>query len=77
MSQPIRLTDDDVVAALKQFIEDSDGDVIAQMVAEYFGGECEHEFWNDREDQYVFTPGENYGGAFDKQAKAQGMEVDA
>lgn len=84
MSKAIRLTDDDVVTALKQLIEDSDSDDVARMAAEYLGGTCEVRFSDEKPEDYekiemyyAFAPDENYGGAFDEQAKAQGIEVKA
>lgn len=61
MKKSITLTEVDAVAALKAYIDDCDGDELARILGNIFGGFCT----TDNGEMYVFEPTENYCGEFD------------
>lgn len=61
VGETVVLTEDQILEAIKEFIAECDCDDLATLVSHMFGGECYYKI----EEDYEFTPNENYGGAFD------------
>lgn len=59
----MRLTENEVVRKLHEFIDECDADMIAHFAGDFFGGDCE--FIGLKEYDYEFTPNNDYMGAFD------------
>ena len=58
----IHLPTEIILDRLKKYLDDCDGDELARLTGEMFGGEC---FQNkNNPDIYDFKPNENYTGEF-------------
>lgn len=57
----IFVTDEQISTAVKNVIDELDGENFGAVAGEMLGGSC----WWVSEDTYVFIPDEFYGGAFD------------
>jgi hypothetical protein len=64
-NKSIVLTDDQMVKALKNFIDECDADTLCQIMGDVFGGSCVLTESDSSDNQYEFTPDENYGGGID------------
>jgi len=58
----MKVKEGDILNAIFNWMQDADGDEMARVTGEMFGGEC----FTDDGDIYTFTPNENYTGVFDK-----------
>ena len=66
----IRVLEKEIVDALIKIIKECDGDDLCAIAGEMIGGWFQWsdtdnvEDWGGENDIYLFTPDENYGGAF-------------
>lgn len=58
--KPIEIPEHDVVEKLNQWISEADGDELARVVGDLFGGNCVYV----EEGRFQFTPSDDYYGAF-------------
>jgi hypothetical protein len=58
----IKLTEEQIVTHLKRFIDECDGDELARITGDIFGGDC----FYDTKEIYEFKPNEFYAGEFKK-----------
>jgi len=59
----IKINTEKATNALKRYINECDGDELARLLGDIFGGEC---FQNDEDsDWYDFKPNDYYAGEFD------------
>ena len=59
------ITEDEIIGRLQDFLIECDADTLANLVGEYFGGECHYLNGEGYNTRFVFIPNDNYMGAFD------------
>jgi hypothetical protein len=69
MKHIIRLTENRVLQALTEYLQECDSDELARIAGDIFGGECFSKPIIDKKNMwtgysYEFEPNENYAGEF-------------
>lgn len=62
------LTENQCIQAIQEYLTECDGDELARITGELFGGECRVYFETENfinDNIYEFEPNEFYGGQFD------------
>jgi hypothetical protein len=58
----IRVTDNDIIRELNDFLSGCDTDALCSVAKEWFGGRWSYDPEND---EFILTPNKAYAGAFD------------
>jgi hypothetical protein len=62
-TKDIILSEQVLIGTIHDWLSYCDIDVLCRIVEKIFGGDCEYDIEND---EYIFTPNNDYAGAFDK-----------
>jgi len=61
-----RLTENQCIQAIQEYLQECDADELARLTGELFGGDCFVDYLaNNEENFYNFEPNEYYSGQFD------------